>query len=919
MSSTDPRRPADPTRSPTPPDVNSLPEIVLGGEGTVDLGDLKSSEGSIDLTSLPEAPSGQSLTSWTAVIKRQKQQAEAAGTGAAAPVRVDAPSDKDLLERLAAQARKPGDTKEIPSADLPLFTAPTGRSESDIDLGNLAMEAGTGESEVKFDILYPPSDAGGVMPAPQPPLSAVDFRNVPLADPTSGILLSPDAGPASGVLLGADTGEPGEGGRSSILDALLNGPEASNSSASVLEFGSEVAPPASHPSTPEVGGREIVDSDAGTGSEEAIDLYAEPAPAPSITDSGTLEISKEALAENQRRTEAEESSSVDLSSRPSLHSGEFDQALDAASRGLQSDADIDLNLPASDDKGDSSMVYRQNGLDANSQALAAEFEARRKKGERKARRGDVVPARERPERVRSGGYLIHGGVIGLLLGAGAVLAAHFAGVLPTRKADANSAQTNENRAPAPDYLADLNRMRGEAAQTKVKLDELSADAKKNADEVARLSELKAASDAEVKTLRADAEKARNEVTATLKKARDAEAAEQTARTDLTAAKKTAMEAAAAKLAADTTLSTLTKSLRDAGIDPAKPGDALKTLTDARAAAEVKVKEAEARAKDAADKAKEADAKVADATKKANDQAAQAETAKKSADDARKMADDAVKARQAGEATVQAIVDRLVKAKFVGEKTDGPALLKGIDDALKAGSTDATATLRAEITKLRADSEKAQAELVAAKDRETKAVQAAQERETKAVQAAQERETKAVQAATDREAAAVKGAAEAKAESQRERDAARAEAERATAEVARLKAETERLTRDLAVVQDLAALIKNQVPTTGPGTKVDPARLADQFFGDGLHSYFGGRYAEAESELRKAIQFRAADARYHYLLGLTLWMKNEKVAADTEFEKGRNLESQGLPSSRVVSASLERIQGPARQAVDSYRP
>jgi hypothetical protein len=713
-----------------------------------------------------------------------------------------------------------------------------------------------------------------------------------LADPTSGLLLSADAGPESGVLLGADSGPPGEGGRSSILDALLHGPDASNGSsqsASVLEFGAEVPKPPSNPSTPEVGGREIVDPDAGTGSEEAIDLYAEPAPAPSITDSGTLEVSKEALAESQRRAEAEESSSVDLSSRPSLHSGEFDQALDAASRGVKSDADIDLDLPATGEKGDSSMVYRQNGLDANSQALAAEFEARRNKGDRKARRGEVVPAGVRPERARSGGYLIHGGIVGLLLGAGLVLAAHFANILPNKKAD-------ENRTLANGYVGDLQRVQSEATLMKVKMDELSAEAKKKDDEVARLNELKAASDAQARKSRDEATKAHDDLTATLKKVKDAEDAERTARADLTAAKKAAMEAAAAKLAADTGLASLTKSLRDVGIDPAKPGDALKTLVDARAGAEAKVKEAEAKAKEADAKAKEADAKVADATKKANDLAALAETAKKSADDARKAAEEAVQARQAGEAVVQAISERLVKAKFVAEKTDGPALLKGLDDALKAGSTDATTTLRTEIAKLRDEGDKAKAELVAARDREVKAVKAAK----------------------DREEAAVKSAAEEKAESQRERGAARAEAERATAEVARLKAETERLTRDLAVVQELATLIKNQVPT-GPGSKVDPARFADQYFGDGLHSFYAGSYVEAESALRKAIQFRAADARYHYLLGLTLWMRKETVAAEAEFEKGRSLESQGLPSSRVVSATLERIQGPARQAVDAYRP
>ena len=285
------------------------------------------------------------------------------------------------------------------------------------------------------------------------------------------------------------------------------------------------------------------------------------------------------------------------------------------------------------------------------------------------------------------------------------------------------------------------------------------------------------------------------------------------------------------------------------------------------------------------KAKDADAKVADAVKRANDLTALAETAKKSADDARKAAEVAVRGREAGEATVRAIADRLVKAKFIADKADGPALLKGLDDALKAGSTDATATLRDEITKLRAEAEKTKAELTSAKGREAVAAQTA----------------------TD-----------AKAESQRQADAARAEAERASAEVARLKAEAERLSRDLAVVQELATLIKSQTPPSGSAAKPDPVRLADQFFGDGLHSFYGGHYAGAESALRKAIQFRAADARYHYLLGLSLWMRKETVAAEAEFERGRDLELQGMPSSRVVSA-VGTDPGFGAQTVDAYRP
>ena len=139
--------------------------------------------------------------------------------------------------------------------------------------------------------------------------------------------------------------------------------------------------------------------------------------------------------------------------------------------------------------------------------MAAAFEARRKsKDNRKGRRREVVPAGEGADRVRTSGYLIHGGVIGLLLGAGAVLAAHFAGVLPNKKAD-------ENRALANGYLGDLQRVQSEATLTKVKMDELSAVAKQNTDEVARLNEQKAAADTEIKRRAAEAARARNDLAA----------------------------------------------------------------------------------------------------------------------------------------------------------------------------------------------------------------------------------------------------------------------------------------------------------------------------------------------------------------------------------------------------------------------
>src|SRR3954454_16307443 len=98
--------PNDPTqkKKPEQPTPTSLPEIDVGSEGTVDLGDLPFSDdaSAIALAQLPEPPSGQSLTSWTEVIRRQRAATEGAPQH---PVSVDAPSDKDILLNVPATER----------------------------------------------------------------------------------------------------------------------------------------------------------------------------------------------------------------------------------------------------------------------------------------------------------------------------------------------------------------------------------------------------------------------------------------------------------------------------------------------------------------------------------------------------------------------------------------------------------------------------------------------------------------------------------------------------------------------------------------------------------------------------------------------------------------------------------------------
>jgi tetratricopeptide (TPR) repeat protein len=91
------------------------------------------------------------------------------------------------------------------------------------------------------------------------------------------------------------------------------------------------------------------------------------------------------------------------------------------------------------------------------------------------------------------------------------------------------------------------------------------------------------------------------------------------------------------------------------------------------------------------------------------------------------------------------------------------------------------------------------------------------------------------------------------------------------------------------------------------------------YGAGLELFNAARYENAEEEFTRAAAFDTKDARYRYFLGLARWLQNKKEAATDDFKAGAALESQSRPASRVINASLERIQGPTRDAIETYRP
>jgi len=911
-------------------------------EGFVDLSELPpGGDSAIPLAQLPDPPSGQSLATWTEVIRRQRAAREAAPPEQ--PYQVDAASDKDLLNRLVeAETRgeapsgvgggkRPGDTSEIPESKLPLFS-PQPKSESEIDLGPTpGTGPATGGSEVRFDILYPPSDAGGAMPLPSnvQPTSDVDFsapRAVPAkpgADDEDAVPFAAAVDPGlSGVDLGG-SGKlgPGDPGRSSILDVLLREPDPTPSAmgreqvSDILDFGEKPPVRSAYPTHPAGGGDPArskapthpgVDTSNGsfidgpldlTGpasgyqpqSEESIDLYAAPGSPPSLTDSGTLEISDKAIEESQKRAEQLESSAVDLNPQPSFSGSHFDQAM--ARKGQGSDANIDLELPPIDDTAGSSIIHPRVVAE-DQEALASRLEERRRKVTEKAPQRakpqklvPVLPSRFDEDLRPRRGYLIPGG-IGLAIGIFIMLIAYLVGALPDRKSDTDKVASN-NAAALGKLQDELKTAKKEADDSKAVRDE----AEKNNEAVRRalanagftnrdpavgvtnLAAAKRASDDRVRQLTAAAGKGTPELATLRKAADDAKKAEQAAKKDLADAK-------------------------------GALADAHKETADLKKAADEKLVAAET-------KEKQLTAKLTEAERRETDLA-------KAADAAKKTADDAARARDASDAVVKSIRDRLAKAKFVSDNSDAAAVVRGLEDVIKTATSDATTALREELVESRKQEAKLKTDLAAARDKESEASKAAATMKSEA----QRLTTDAAKLKTDNDKLSREAADAVAKASAAEKTAAqdKAESERLAADLSKAKAENDRLARDIETVRELAEMLRTPGSnTSAPLPKQEPGRLAERFFGDGLRAFFAGQYQDAESNFRKAIQFNGNDARYHYLLGLALWMTRDGKGAELAFEKGRDLELAGMPTSRAVSSVLERIQGSARQAVNAYRP
>ena len=92
----------------------------------------------------------------------------------------------------------------------------------------------------------------------------------------------------------------------------------------------------------------------------------------------------------------------------------------------------------------------------------------------------------------------------------------------------------------------------------------------------------------------------------------------------------------------------------------------------------------------------------------------------------------------------------------------------------------------------------------------------------------------------------------------------------------------------------------------------------QLYGNGVHAYFAGDVMKAYDQLSAAITAGSSDPRAYYFRGLAYLKLGREPEAIQDFQKGAALETKDLNRSYNVGRSLERVQGWARQKLETYR-
>ena len=103
----------------------------------------------------------------------------------------------------------------------------------------------------------------------------------------------------------------------------------------------------------------------------------------------------------------------------------------------------------------------------------------------------------------------------------------------------------------------------------------------------------------------------------------------------------------------------------------------------------------------------------------------------------------------------------------------------------------------------------------------------------------------------------------------------------------------------------------------PQTEAQESKSSSDQYAEAVIAYFAKDYNLSDSVLTGLIEDGTGDPRIYYIRGLSRHAGGNVDAAEVDFEAGARLEYSGLV--RVnVPRSLERFQGPVRQALEKYR-
>jgi hypothetical protein len=114
-----------------------------------------------------------------------------------------------------------------------------------------------------------------------------------------------------------------------------------------------------------------------------------------------------------------------------------------------------------------------------------------------------------------------------------------------------------------------------------------------------------------------------------------------------------------------------------------------------------------------------------------------------------------------------------------------------------------------------------------------------------------------------------------------------------------------------------SLIVGSVAAAPLAAGAQDADLAGRLYAEGVQAYFAGRSAEADAYLSRAIAANRNDPRPHYFRALGRLRQGRQAEARADMQAGAELEAR-LPYRFDIGKTLQRVQGPARLALERYR-